>query len=95
MDACKVCKSNRVVLLEDKQTHEQTLRCRKCGYSEKISVSLSKRKTRTLSETTRMRIGNSMNKVWKNRRKDPEAVKTYQDSVSKAMRGRAQRQNSD
>lgn len=95
MSQCKVCTSNRVVILEDKQTGEQKLRCRKCGYSEPVSLSLSKRKTRILSETTRMRISNSMNKTWKNRKKDPVAVKTYSETMSKAMKGKAQRQNSD
>ena len=96
MNQCKACNSTRIVFREA----TQEFRCRKCGYSEKVAPSLSKRvvKKRNLSETTRMRISNSMSKAWRKRKKDPIAEKAYREAISKAMskvaKGKAQQENS-
>ena len=87
MKVCPVCQSDRVVSREDE------FRCRKCGFVQKVSLSLSKRKSRTLSEVTRMRISNSMSKAWKKRKKNPKSDEEYRDKISRAMKRRSSKDN--
>ena len=89
MKTCPVCQSDRIVSREDE------FRCRKCGYVQKITLTLSKRTSRELSETTRMRISNSMSKVWKKRKKNPKSDEEYRDKISQAMKKRAIRDADD
>jgi len=91
MKACPVCKSDRVTFREDLCE----LRCRKCGFVQKVNLPLSKRKPRTLSETTRMRISNSMSKSWSKRRKDPKRDAEYRQAISQAMKKRSTKGDDD